>query len=128
MKRALAALLAVVALACSGSDTEETVDLVGVVTYRERVALPPTGVEVEVRLVDAGRGRTVESVLLRDPGQVPIPFRLSYGEDELEADGTYVLDATIRVDGRVAWLTRDPVPVVPGTDYARGVQVVVTQP
>ena len=125
MRRAPAVLLALVAVGCPAPRA----DLTGVVTSRERVALPPSGVEVEVRLVDASDlGGEVESVLLRDPGQVPIPFRLSYREYAVEAGRRYLVDATIRVDGRVAWVTRDPVPVVTGGAPVRDVEVVVTQP
>ena len=125
MKRALAALLGLACLACPAPRSQ----VEGVVTYRERVALPATGVEVEVRLVDdSDLGGTVESVLLRDPGQVPIPFRISYRQYEVEAGRRYVVDATIRVDGRTEWVTREPVPVVTGGAPARGVEVVVGQP
>jgi putative lipoprotein len=123
VKRRFALLLAACALGCPAPED----DVTGVVTYRERIALPPSGVKVVVRLKDTAGG-TLEWLTLTDPGQVPIPFRLEYAIHKIEAGRSYGLDATISIDGVVAWATPEPVRVITGGAPVRDVEVVLRRP
>lgn len=89
--------------------------LTGAVTYRERMALPPSAI-VEVRLVDVSLAdapsKTIARTSVRPRRQGPVPYRLRFDDRRIEARGTYALLAEIRVDGRL-WFTtttRHPVP------------------
>jgi putative lipoprotein len=122
-RRSAVLFLAACTLGCPAPED----DVTGVVTYRERIALPPSGVKVVVRLRDAGGGR-LDTLTLMDPGQVPIPFRLRYALHHVEAGRTYEVEATIAIDGEVIWETPEPVRVITGGAPVRDVEVVVRRP
>ena len=97
--------------------------LTGTVTYRARVALPP-GAVIEVRLLDVSRADPSTSLRAGAPAdtlaradivtrgeQVPVPFSLPYDPDTIQARRRYVVQATIAVEGRIAWRTTTPHPV-----------------
>ena len=97
--------------------------LIGTVTYRARVALPP-GAVIEVRLLDVSRADPSTSLRAGAPAdtlaraeivtrgeQVPVPFSLPYDPDTIQARRRYVVQATIAVEGRIAWRTTTPHPV-----------------
>ena len=88
----------------------------GVVTYRQRSALPP-GSLIHVGLVEV-RGKASESVVLSErsfvaSGQVPIPFALAYDPTVIDPAKHYAVRARITDSGgRVFWATPRPVPVL----------------
>jgi putative lipoprotein len=94
----------------------------GVVTYRERVALPPEAV-VYVSLEDTTRA-DMPIVLLAgariEPagGQVPIPFELTYDPQAVSWGRTYELSAAIAVGGMITWRTGEGTRVLTGDDEA----------
>jgi len=89
--RICAAIL--VSLMTSGaalSATAQQTLLTGTISYRERMALPPTAV-VEVRLEDVSRVEVAPPVIARyrlaDPGSVPIRFNLDVDTSTLDRLG-----------------------------------------
>jgi putative lipoprotein len=88
----------------------------GVVTCRERIALPPDAVLV-VRLEAAGAPerppRRIAEVSIPTAGrQVPIEFTLPYPAGEIQAQKRYLVRATISDADRTLFVTRAAYPVL----------------
>ncbi len=85
--------------------------LSGDVFYRERVALPPNAV-LEISLVDVtrpgGLGELVASMQVRPNRQVPIPFEIRYGDDDVDPRRSYAVRANILADGRLLFVNARP--------------------
>ena len=104
-------------------------ELTGRVTYRTRAALPP-GAIIDVRLLDvsrldapaAVRGR-VEIVTRGE--QVPVPFAVGYDADVIDPAHRYTVQATITVDGRVAYRTTTAHVVLTSGAPVKDIEVVV---
>lgn len=101
--------VAAVLVACGegGSGIEPTTRLVGTITYRERVALPPEST-VEIRLEDTAGGPPVatQTVPAAEDRQVPLPFTLEFDRTALQPEHRYVVRAVIRSpDGAVLFAT-----------------------
>ena len=92
----------------------------GVVTYLERIALPP---DARVLLRITREGRLLSRTLISPPGAVPIPFTLSVLPEPASDDASgYALDASIvTADGP---LFASPAPVPVAAD-ATGVELLV---
>jgi putative lipoprotein len=72
--------------------------LTGTVSYRERIALPPDATaEVVLEDISIADRPAVEiaRATVAPAGQVPIPFRLHYASDRIEADHRYGVRAAI---------------------------------
>ena len=85
------------------------VKVTGTVTYRERVALPPTAV-ITVRLVDVSRADAPAIVLgeqlMQAAGrQVPFPFEIPYDPARIEANYSYAVEARIEQDGKLRFIS-----------------------
>jgi uncharacterized lipoprotein YbaY/heat shock protein HslJ len=80
----------------------------GSATYRERIALSPEAV-FEARLEDVSLADAPSELLGRTridaPGQVPIRFAIAYDPTRIDARRTYIVRATIRDAGRLAFTT-----------------------
>ena len=103
--------------------------LTGTVTYRTRTALPP-GAVIEVRLLDVSRADAPADTLARTEivtrgEQVPLPFTLRYAADQIQPRRRYRVQATIAIDGRVAWRTTTAYPVFVDGAATTRVDVVV---
>jgi putative lipoprotein len=87
----------------------------GTVNYRQRIALTADAV-VTVRLLDQSRAddpaETIGEQVITNPGQVPIPFSLSYDPSRIVADHTYLVRAEISDRGRVLFRSRLAYPVI----------------
>ncbi len=95
-------LLAVFAIACAQPEAKRVpANLAGTITYRERIALPPSA-RVEVQLVDDTdedvTAPLIAERLIDEPGQVPIAFSLSYDSASIQSSHSYALRVRIRVD------------------------------
>ncbi|HEX7877942.1 MAG TPA: YbaY family lipoprotein [Candidatus Eisenbacteria bacterium] len=131
--RALPLFLFVVALAgCSGgSDRKPPAAgnaIVGTVTYREKVALPPEATLV-VRLEDVSRADAPAMLLAEsreraNGRQVPIPFSLPYDPGRIEPGHTYALRATISDEDELRFTTTTVTPVL-SNGVTGGVELVV---
>ena len=117
------------AAACPGG-TETTQDAVtGTVTYRQRVALPPSAV-VAVRLLDVSLQDTASNVIAEDRisaegKQVPIAFDLTYDPNRIQPRNRYVVRAEIRDGDRLLFTTDTSYPVITQGNPTTGVEVVV---
>ena len=91
--------------------------LTGTVTYRERIALPPSAV-IEVKLLDVSRADAAAEVIaqtvIRPRGQVPIPYRLRFNDVRIKPGHTYALRASIRVGGQLVFTSTTHQPVLTG--------------
>src|SRR5262245_30380510 len=106
----IAAVLWALAFTVSAMPTAAGV-LSGDVFYRERVALPPNAV-LEISLVDVtrpgGLGELVASMQMRPNRQVPIPFEIRYGDDDVDPRRSYAVRANILADGRLLFVNARP--------------------
>ena len=78
----------------------------GTVTYRERLALPPQGVVVSIKVEDVSRADapavTIGEQIIENPGhQVPIPFEIEYNPDDIDERYIYAMRVRIEVDGEL---------------------------
>ena len=95
-----------------GPDSET---VAGVLTYRERIALPPEAVAV-ISVVDLSGAGAQNSLLGRTeivgPGLPPIPFEVRYQPASVDPKRQYGVRAQIAVQ-RELWFTTDqPYPVL----------------
>lgn len=107
-RAALAVAVAVLATVVhTASADARSRSLSGTVTYRERMALPPTAV-VEVQLLDVSLAdapaKVLASATLRPRRQVPLRYRLRYDDVHIRPNHTYALQARITLDGRLLFL------------------------
>lgn len=105
-------MVAVIALAGSvlSAAPQERALVTGTITYRERIALPPTAT-VEVRLEDVtkpgGSAPVIARTRMTKPGQVPIRFNLDYDTALINPNGRYAVRATISDAGSVLFASAD---------------------
>jgi uncharacterized lipoprotein YbaY len=88
----------------------------GTVTYRERIALPPTAV-VTIKLVDVSRADAPAIVLgeqvIRPAGkQVPFAFSIAYDPVQIQPQLTYAVEARIEDGGRLLFISDRMYPVL----------------
>jgi uncharacterized lipoprotein YbaY len=84
----------------------KTANVTGTVTYREKIALPPQGVVISVKVEDVSRADapaiTIGEQIIENPGhQVPIPFEIEYDPDDIDERYTYAMRVRIEVDGEL---------------------------
>ena len=81
----------------------------GTVTYRERIALPPTAV-IKVQLVDVSRADAPaivlgEQVTHAAGKQVPFAFEIPFDPATIEANHSYAVQARIEQDGKLRFIS-----------------------
>lgn len=91
-----------------GSEQVRNAFVSGIITYRERIALTPEMVIVvelrDVSLADAA-APLIASQTIRNPGQVPISFKLPYDRNDISPRNTYGISARIEEpDGRLIFI------------------------
>lgn len=89
---------------------EEPVSVTGSITYRERMALPPTAqVEVtlaDVSLMDAPSKTIAQQSFTADGRQVPFAFSLTVDQRRLDPRHSYAVSARITdASGRLMFIT-----------------------
>ncbi|MDB5506746.1 MAG: Lipoprotein-related protein [Devosia sp.] len=103
MSKLLAALLLAFA-ALTLPALAAPLEIIGEVTYRDRVPLPPRAV-LSVALIDLEHpdtpARLVAEAAISSRGQVPLQFTLSFDSDSIRPDHAYALVAEILSDGRI---------------------------
>jgi uncharacterized lipoprotein YbaY len=108
----------------------EQAAVTGVVTYLQRIALPPDSV-ITVRLEDSSRADAPaivlgEQVIETMGRQVPIPFSIPYDPADIDPRGRYTLRARIEdADGRLRWINMQSIPVITGGNPTTDVEVLV---
>ncbi len=90
----------------------------GTVTYRERIALPPTAV-IKVQLVDVSRADAPAIVLgvqvTHSAGkQVPFAFEIQFDPSRIEANYSYAVQARIEQDGKLRFISDRHYAVITG--------------
>jgi len=107
--RKLGLILFIILTAIPITGCASTATVTGTVTYRERIALPPEGVVVTVKVEDVSRADapaiTIGEQIIENPGrQVPISFEIQYNPDDINERYTYAMRVRIEVDGQL-WFT-----------------------
>jgi putative lipoprotein len=89
--------------------------LEGTITYRQRVALSPEAI-VKVWLQDLSKADAVPEMLdeveIRNPGQVPIAFRVKYDPQRIVSSHRYTLLVKIYEGDRTRFLNAASYPVI----------------
>lgn len=87
----------------------------GTVTYRQRIALTPEAI-VQVELRDVSRqdaeAPLIAKQLIQKPGQVPIPFSISYDPSLIEPGRDYAVSARITDRGQLQFVTDARIPAL----------------
>lgn len=103
---------ALVLAACgSGKNSPKAMPAItGTVSYKERIALAPDA-ELVVRLFDQSKVNAAPSQIATKTitalGAQPIPFSLEYERKLVNSMGTYSLEAMIRQEGQVLFLSAE---------------------
>lgn len=90
--------------------SEEAVSVTGSISYRERIALPPTAqVEIQladVSLMDAPSRTIAQQSFTADGRQVPFAFSLTVDQRKLDPRNSYAVSARITdASGRLMFIT-----------------------
>jgi putative lipoprotein len=111
MLRFAAALATLPLAACATlMPSEQPVSVTGTITYRERMALPPTA-QVEIRLddvslMDAPSKTIAQQSFTADGRQVPFAFSLTVDQRLLDPRHSYAVSARISdASGRLMFIT-----------------------
>lgn len=96
--------------ACATTPAEQPVTVTGSITYRERIALPPTAqVEItlaDVSLADAPARTLAQQAFTADGRQVPFAFSLTVDQRPLDPRHSYAVSARISdASGRLMFIT-----------------------
>jgi putative lipoprotein len=105
----LALVLGSLFAGCSGPDAApQPPTITGSLTYRQRIALPPTAV-IEVQLLDVTRtdapAEVLNTVTLSPQHQPPFYFTIRYDPRKIDPAHAYALKATISVGGQLRFLS-----------------------
>ena len=110
--RALALSLTALPLAACATlgPSEQPVSVTGQITYRERMALPPTAqIEIQlsdVSLMDAPSRTIAQQSFTADGRQVPFAFSLTVAQRPLDPRHSYAVSARITdASGRLMFIT-----------------------
>jgi len=110
--RPLALSLATLPLAACATlgPSEQPVSVTGQITYRERIALPPTAqIEIQlsdVSLMDAPSRTIAQQSFTADGRQVPFAFSLTVDQRPLDPRHSYAVSARITdASGRLMFIT-----------------------
>ncbi len=101
----------------------------GVITYRERIALPGDAV-VTARLVDVStpdKPVVLSEQVISKPGQVPVPFVLTAAADRIDQNQSYAIEASISVGRQVRWRNTQQYGVITRGNPFNGLMVWVQQ-
>ncbi|AJA10739.1 lipoprotein-related protein [Sphingopyxis fribergensis] len=96
--------------ACATTPAEQPVSVIGSITYRERIALPPTAqVEItlaDVSLADAPSKTIAQQAFTADGRQVPFAFTMTVDQRQLDARHSYAVSARITdASGKLMFIT-----------------------
>ncbi|HYC71802.1 MAG TPA: YbaY family lipoprotein [Opitutaceae bacterium] len=105
----LVSLLLAVLAGCSGPDAgPRPPAITGSLTYRQRIALPPTAL-IEVQLLDVTRpdapAEVLHAVTLSPQHQPPFYFTIRYDPRRIDPTHAYALKATVTVGGQLRFLS-----------------------
>ncbi len=93
-----------------------TSKVTGTITYRERIALPPSSVVtvklVDVSLADAPAVLIAEQVIVTAGRQVPFEFVLAYDASRIQPSHTYAVQVRIENGSRLLFVSDKMNPVI----------------
>ena len=100
----------------ASASQDSPASVTGTVTYRQRIALPPNA-EITVKLVDVSRQDVAATELATQTivsggNQVPFAFTLPYDPATIDQRNTYAVQAQIRVDGQLTFISMQQYPVI----------------
>jgi putative lipoprotein len=100
----------------TGKGDPVTAEVSGTVTYRERIALPPTAT-VKVKLVDVSRADAPaialgEQLIDTAGRQVPFSFVIRYDPGRIDPRHTYAVQARIENGGTLLFISDQQYPVI----------------
>lgn len=121
-------MIMVLSSAAGCSSSEQSV--AGVVTYRQRIALPPEAViTVQIRdvsLADAPAQVLGEQVIQAEGKQVPIPYEVKYNPGEIKENHSYSMSVRIEDNaGQLLFISDTHTPVITGGSPTKDVEIVV---
>jgi len=101
----------------------------GSVTYRERIALPPTAV-LEVKLLEVSKADAPATVIAEqkiatEGKQVPIPFELKLDPAKIDARHRYTVSVRILVGDQLRYVSDTAYPVQANGTSASGMEIIV---
>lgn len=110
LRIAVPVALALLFAACATTPAEQPVSVTGSITYRERIALPPTAqVEItlgDVSLADAPSKTIARQAFTADGRQAPFPFTMTVDQRPLDPRHSYAVSARITdASGRLMFIT-----------------------
>lgn len=113
------------------TNSRQVTSVSGTVAYRQRIALPPD-VVVTVRIDDVSRAdapaTTIGQQIIRNPGQVPIPFNVRCNAQDIEDNHSYSVAARIEdPSGKLLFISTQHYPVITRGNPTHDVQVMVEQ-
>ena len=107
---ALVAALALAACGKGGGSQKSLPAVTGTVNYKDRIALSPDA-ELVVRLFDQSKVNAAPTEIAKKTinglGPVPIPFSIEYDPKKVDSIGTYSIEALIRQEGQVIFLSAE---------------------
>ena len=111
------------------SGGQDAASVTGTVIYRERMALPPDAV-VQVQVQDVSRMDVAATVMgeqiIRNPGQVPIPFEVAYNPKDIQDNYTYAVAARIEDgNGKLLFINTQSYPVITRGAPTKDVEILV---
>ncbi len=112
------------------ADAADANTITGTVSYRQRIALPPTAV-IQVQLLDVSLADAPDKMLAEEKitlgnKQVPVPFTLKFDPAKIDQNQTYSVSAQILVDGELRFKSDTAYLVLTRGNPAR-VNVIVKQ-
>ncbi len=107
---AVSAVAAPLLAACATTPAEQPVTVTGSISYRERIALPPTAqIEVtlaDVSLMDAPAKTIARQAFTADGRQVPFAFSMTVDQRQLDPRHSYAVSARITdASGKLMFIT-----------------------
>lgn len=96
--------------ACATTPAQQPVTITGSISYRERIALPPTAqIEVtlaDVSLMDAPAKTIARQAFTADGRQVPFAFSMTVDQRQLDPRHSYAVSARITdASGKLMFIT-----------------------
>jgi putative lipoprotein len=130
LKRLMFGLLVLVLLLPAAASAQQAGNKVtGLVTYRERISLPPAA-RVIVELQDVSRADapapTIATQTIDPAGKAPpYPFELAYDPAKIDEKNTYAVRATIRDGDKLLFTSTQRYPVITRGAPTSGIEIVV---
>ena len=126
-RHALLGLAALALSACATRGGYAPAYLNGTVSLAADSPLARDGSLVRVSLLDVSNGDAPPHVLaeqyLEQPPSFPAGFSLCYDRHAIQADGRYVVEARVFVDGELRLASREPRRVLDGTSAVAEIRV-----